>query len=83
MHPDRSSQHEHIAHIGNSAANWKLTRESAIERINSKQEAFYTIDKSTGRKVYVGVPGWRLNFDHMIAALLDHLAGHPDGTLGG
>lgn len=53
--PDRYSQHEHITHIGNSAANWKLTRESAIERIDSKQEAFYTIDKSTGRKVYVGV----------------------------
>lgn len=53
--PDRFSTHEHITHIGNMAGNWKLTREQAIRRIEGSQDAFYTIDKSTGRKVYVGV----------------------------
>jgi hypothetical protein len=27
--PDRFSTHEHITHIGNTAAKWKLTRQSA------------------------------------------------------
>jgi Protein of unknown function (DUF3892) len=53
--PDRFNQHEHITHIGNMAGNWKLTRESAIQRIEGKEEAFFTIDKTTGKKVYVGV----------------------------
>ena len=53
--PDRFSPHEHITHIGNSAGNWRLTRESAIQRIDGGQEQFYTIDMSTGRKVYIGV----------------------------
>jgi hypothetical protein len=53
--PDRFSTHEHITHIGNTANNWKITRESAITRIDSKQDAFYTVDSGTGRKAYVGV----------------------------
>jgi hypothetical protein len=53
--PDRFSTREHITHIGNSADKWKITRESAIARIDSKQEAFYTVDRTTGRKMYVGV----------------------------
>jgi hypothetical protein len=35
--------------------NWKLTREEAIRRIDAKQEAFYTVDSTTGKKVYIGV----------------------------
>lgn len=53
--PDRSSPHEHITHIGNLAGQWRITRESAIKKIEAKEEAFYTIDRSTGQKVYVGV----------------------------
>lgn len=53
--PDRFSTHEHITHIGNVASNWKVTREEAVRRIESNQEAFYTIENSTRRKVYVGV----------------------------
>jgi hypothetical protein len=53
--PDRMSAHEHITHIGNTAANWRMTREEAIRRIDSKQEAFYTIDRATNRKMYIGV----------------------------
>jgi hypothetical protein len=53
--PDRYSAHEHITHIGNSAGQWRITRELAIKKIDSKEEAFYTIDRSAGNKVYVGV----------------------------
>jgi hypothetical protein len=53
--PDRMSAHEHITHIGNTAGQWRLTREDAIRRIDSQQEAFYTVDKTAGRKMYIGV----------------------------
>jgi hypothetical protein len=53
--PNRDSRHEHITHIGNSNQSWRITRESAIERIDSKKEAFYTVDKTTGKRVYIGV----------------------------
>jgi len=32
-----------------------MTRESAIQRIESKYEAYYTIDKSSAKKSYIGV----------------------------
>ena len=53
--PNRESRHEHITHIGNTNTGWQLSREAAISRIESKQESYYTIDRTTGRKVYVGV----------------------------
>lgn len=53
--PNRNSRNEHITHIGNSAGNWKLTREDAIHRIDTKQAAFYTVDPATNKRVYVGV----------------------------
>lgn len=53
--PDRMSRHEHITHIGNIANGWKITRQSAIERIESKKEAFYTVDKVSGKRAYIGV----------------------------
>jgi hypothetical protein len=53
--PNRSSAHEHITHIGNTASNWRMTREEAIRRIDSKQDAFYTVDRTTGNKAYIGV----------------------------
>lgn len=53
--PNRNSAHDHITHIGNTIANWRLTRESAIKRIEAKTEAFYTVDRSTGNRAYIGV----------------------------
>lgn len=53
--PHRESRHEHITHIGNTNDHWQLTREAAIARIDSKQEQFYTVDKQTGRRVYIAV----------------------------
>lgn len=53
--PHRSSRHEHITHIGHTGNKWRITRESAISRIESKTEAFYTVDKTTGKRAYIGV----------------------------
>lgn len=53
--PLRNSPHEHITHIGHSVNKWRLTREAAISRIESKTEAFYTVDKATGKRAYIGV----------------------------
>ncbi len=53
--PDRQSRHEHITHIGNNQTNWLLTREAAIQRIDSGNEAFYTLNATTGQKMFIGV----------------------------
>jgi hypothetical protein len=57
--PNRMSAHEHITHIGNMtnepANRWRLARGEAIRRIEAKEEAFYTVDRSTGIKMYIGV----------------------------
>lgn len=52
---DRNSRHEHITHIGNSIGQWRLSRETAIKRIDAKSEAYYTVNKSTGKRAYIGV----------------------------
>jgi len=69
--PDRFNTHEHITHIGNIANKWKMKRELAIEKIESKQEAFYTVDQTSGRKMYVGVV--------REAGKLPYLRTHADG----
>lgn len=53
--PDRFSKHEHITHVGNTIQGWRLTREAVITRITAKTEAFFTIDRVTGKKAYIGV----------------------------
>ncbi|BCM25962.1 DUF3892 domain-containing protein [Methyloradius palustris] len=53
--PNRNSSHEHITHIGNNTGLWKMTRETAIARIDSKTEAYYTIDYTSGKRAYIGV----------------------------
>jgi hypothetical protein len=53
--PHHQSAHEHITHIGNLAAKWRITRESAIHRIDNNSDQFYTIDRSSGKKCYVAV----------------------------
>ena len=53
--PNRESRHEHITHVGNRNGSWLLTRESAIQRIESKAELFYTVNQKTNSKAYVGV----------------------------
>ena len=53
--PDRMCRHEHITHIGNLANHWRMTRKEAIRRIDAKLEDFYTVERTTGRKMYIGV----------------------------
>ena len=57
--PHPQSSHEHITHIGNitndPANRWRLAREEAIRRIEAKEEAFYTVDRATGNKMYIDV----------------------------
>jgi hypothetical protein len=48
--------HEHITHIGGSAGGgWRLPKETAIQRIDAKSEAYYTVDRTTNRRVDIGV----------------------------
>lgn len=53
--PNPNSPHEHITHIGNPSVPWKLTREEAISRIDSKTDTFHVIDPYTGKRSEVGV----------------------------
>ncbi|WP_107313537.1 DUF3892 domain-containing protein [Burkholderia metallica] len=52
---NRGSRHEHITHIGHTGNMWRLTTDVAIARIESKSEAFYTVDRTTGKRAYIGV----------------------------
>lgn len=52
---DGGNANEHITHIGNTISQWRLTRQAAISRIEWKGEAYYTVDKSTGKRAYIGV----------------------------
>lgn len=47
--------HEHITHAGNPAANWWLTVEQIIARIDAKSQTFFVEDPRTGKRAYVGV----------------------------
>jgi hypothetical protein len=69
--PHHSSSHEHITHIGNSAEQWRFTREEAIRRIDSAVDTFYTIDASTRKRAIVGVV--------RVAGHQPYLRTHADG----
>ncbi len=53
--PTSVSGHEHITHIGNNARRWTLSSEIAISRIETKVEAYYTVDSRTKKRAYLGV----------------------------
>ena len=46
---------ECITHIGNTVNGWRLTKSEAISRIESKTEAYYTVDRITKKRAYLGV----------------------------
>ncbi|MFI5345136.1 MAG: DUF3892 domain-containing protein [Elusimicrobiota bacterium] len=52
---ERANHHSHITRIGNKSEGWQITREDAVRRIDSKLEAFYTIDYTTSKRVYLHV----------------------------
>ena len=48
--------HEHITHIGNKTAEWRLTKEEAISMIDSKTAEFYVVDPhNSSKRSTVGV----------------------------
>jgi hypothetical protein len=51
----RDNTHERITHIGNTRFRWRLSTQSAIERIDAGSDIFYTADKSTGKRIYIEV----------------------------
>ena len=69
--PHPENRHEHITQIGNTVNGWQISREIAIQRIEAKTEAYYTIDRTTARRVYVGVV--------REAGKLPYLRTHADG----
>lgn len=48
-------RHDCVTHIGNNRRGWRLSRVSAIERIESGCEAFYTVNPETGVRSYLAV----------------------------
>lgn len=71
--PPDSVHHQHITHIGGIGATaWRLTKASAIRRIESKGESFFTVDKNTGKRAYIGVV--------REAGSEPYLRTHADGT---
>jgi hypothetical protein len=53
--PHPESPHEHITHLGNPHAGWKLTREEVIRRIEAGTDTFFVIDPYNGKRSDVGV----------------------------
>lgn len=53
--PDPENTHERITHIGNNVNKWRLNAATAIVRIEGQSEAYYTLEKVTQKKMYVGV----------------------------
>lgn len=47
--------HEHLTHIGNIAGKWRFTVEDAITQIQMKTSGFYTLEKSTGLRMPIGI----------------------------
>lgn len=51
--PDRASPHERITHLGNFARGWKMTSAKVMELMMAKSHKFYTVERGTGKKVYL------------------------------
>lgn len=50
---DHYDPHERISHIGNSANNWKLSEDAAIQSINGRVDSFYTLVNGQEAEVIV------------------------------
>jgi Protein of unknown function (DUF3892) len=75
--PDRYSQHDHITHVGNLAANWIWPREDVIQSINSRSNTFYVLDNQ-GHRSEVGVVN---PTDGRLSFLRTHADGHWNDNL--
>ena len=52
--PADSPNHRHITHIG-GAGGWTLSKNVVVSRIDAGSEAYFTVDKATGKKAYIKV----------------------------
>lgn len=52
--PNPLSQHEHITHLGNPPS-WIWTREQVIRSIKAKENTFFVLDPTSGRRADIGV----------------------------
>ena len=50
-----SDRHDHITHIGNNLDRWMMTAEDVMKRIECCGDAFYVVDRTIGKRAYVGV----------------------------
>lgn len=50
---DHYNPHERISHVGNQGGNWRLTETSAIQRIETGQDSFYTLVNGRETEVIV------------------------------
>lgn len=53
--PRHGRGHEHITHVGHLGHRWRLTREQVIRRIDARIEAYYLVDRQSGRRSSLGV----------------------------
>jgi Protein of unknown function (DUF3892) len=52
--PDRLNSHDRIQYIGNAEQSWKTSVVDAIACMR-RGDTFYTIDRTTGRRVEIGI----------------------------
>ncbi len=53
--PQGTSGHEHITHIGHSGHGWRMNRAAVIAQVEAQAAVFYTVDKASGKRMYIGV----------------------------
>jgi Protein of unknown function (DUF3892) len=56
---DHYDPHQRISHIGNQAGNWRLNEVSAIERIETRQDTFYTLVGGRHAEIVIATHGGR------------------------
>lgn len=47
--------HEHITHVGHVRNGWRMRCDQVIDRIESDVEAYYLVERTSGRRSYLGV----------------------------
>jgi hypothetical protein len=50
---DHYNPHERISHIGNQNAGWRLTETSAIQRIENREDSFFTMVNNREAEIVV------------------------------
>lgn len=51
----REGSEDDVVFIGNSSQHWCVSREAAIQRVSVRSEVYFTVDRATGQRAYVGL----------------------------